>query len=75
MMDKKWTIAVCGAAIGVVLALIAWAPKFTMNASDANVVLPAQSASGSASTADLADINSASKEQLEALPGIATAYS
>jgi competence protein ComEA len=74
MMKQKCTIAVCSAAVGVVLALMAWAPNVTANAI-AEFGASAQSASGSASTADLVDINSASKDQLEALPGIGTAYS
>jgi DNA uptake protein ComE-like DNA-binding protein len=65
MMKQKCTIAVCSAAIGLVLVLMAWAPKVTANAI-AEFVVPAQSASGSGGTADLVDINSASKEQLEA---------
>jgi len=32
MMNRKCTIAVCSAAIGLVLALMAWAPNVTANA-------------------------------------------
>ena len=74
MLKHKFKIAICSAAIGVVLALIGWAPKVTANPAT-EFASPAQSASGSAASADLVDINSASKAQLEALPGIGTAYS
>src|SRR5260370_8887135 len=36
---------------------------------------PAKAATAAAANADLLDINSSTKEQLEALPGIAAAYS
>ena len=75
MMKQKCTIAVCSAVIAVALLLMALVPKASADAIGGHFVLPAQSASGSASTADLVDINSASKEQLDALPGIGAAYS
>ncbi|MFZ3216131.1 MAG: helix-hairpin-helix domain-containing protein [Candidatus Acidiferrales bacterium] len=75
MMNKKCTLAVCSAVVGLALALMASAPKARANAIAGYVVFPAQSASGAASTADLVDINSASREQLDALPGIGAAYS
>jgi competence protein ComEA len=74
MLKHKFKIAICSAAIGVVLALMAWTPKVSANPGT-EFASPAQNASGSAASADLLDINSASKAQLEALPGIGTAYS
>jgi competence protein ComEA len=73
-MRKKWTLAVCGAAIAVAFVLMAFVPK-TIADPVAGFVAPAQSASGAGGAADLVDINSASKAQLDALPGIGAAYS
>ena len=75
MLRTKHTIAFCISAIALGIALMTWAPKATARATAEFVVLPAQSASGSASSADLVDIDSATKEQPDALPGIGAAYS
>jgi competence protein ComEA len=75
MLNKKFTIAAGCAAIAVALLIMVLVPKATANAIPGHALLPAQSASGTGGSADLVDINSASKEQLDALPGIGAAYS
>ena len=74
-MKKKRTLALCSAAMCLVLVLATWAGKATANATAGFSAPQAKSASAPANAADLVDINSASKEQLDALPGIGAAYS
>ena len=73
MRKTKYTIAFCISAIALVLAVMTWAPKATAHATAGIAAPVAQSTS--AASADLVDINSASKAQLDALPGIGAAYS
>lgn len=75
MVKEKHTLAVYSLAICLVLALATWAGKASGNATAGFSALQAKSASVPADSADLVDINSASKEQLDALPGIGAAYS
>ena len=74
-MKKNRTPAICTAAMCLVLVPGIWAGKAAANASAGLGDPQSKSASAPADAADLVDINSASKDQLDALPGIGSAYS
>jgi competence protein ComEA len=74
-MNKKSTIAICGAVLCLMFVLAGWAGSATAHSALVFGVAQAMTAAAPAPSADLVDINTASKAQLDALPGIGAAYS
>ncbi len=70
-MNKRRILAICGATLGLLLVFASWSGIAKAHAAGKSSAPQTKAAT----TPDLVDINSATKDQLTALPGIGAAYS
>jgi len=74
-MDKNRYSLTCTAAICLLFVYLSWTGMSTASATSGMSAAVQGTMAADKKSADLVDINSASKEQLDALPGIGAAYS